>query len=92
MKFIFPQNYKYKNKILGIIDYSTAVINLIIYIIVYFFINIFFSKIKLKIFVFVLICFPCFLFSILGNGHESIYSVFKYLVKYIKSNKIYLYK
>lgn len=92
MKFIFPQNYKYKNKILGLIDYSTVIINIIIYAIVYFCVNLFFSRIKIKIFVFVLICFPCFLFSLLGNGHENIFSVFKYIIKYIKSNKLYLYK
>ena len=27
MKFIFPQNYNFKNKLLGIIDYSTAFFN-----------------------------------------------------------------
>ncbi len=92
MKFIFPQNYKYRYKILGLIDYSTAIINLVIYSVVYFIINIIFTQIKIKIFVFVLICFPCFLLSILSNEYENIFSVCKYIIKYIKSNKIYLYK
>lgn len=26
MKFIFPKNYTFKNKIFGIIDYSTALV------------------------------------------------------------------
>ena len=92
MKFIFPQNYKYKNKIFGLIDYSTAIINLIFYIIIYFFINLFFKQIKIKIFIFVLICFPCFLLSIIGSENENIFSIIKYVFKYIKSKKIYLYK
>ena len=35
MKFIFPQNYSFKNKFLGIIDYSTLIINLIFYIFIF---------------------------------------------------------
>ena len=29
MKFIFPQNYKFNKKILGLIDYQTALLNII---------------------------------------------------------------
>ena len=29
MKFIFPQNYCFKNKLFGIIDYSTLILNII---------------------------------------------------------------
>ena len=29
MKFIFPQNYKFNKKILGLIDYQTAILNTI---------------------------------------------------------------
>lgn len=92
MKFIFPRNYKYKNKLFGIIDYSTAIINLIFYIFIYFLINLFFKQIKLKIFLFVLICFPCFLISIINNDNENVFFIIKYFIKYIKSKKLYLYK
>ena len=92
MKFIFPRNYKYKNKLFGIVDYWTAIINLIFYIIIYFIINLFFVKIKIKIFLFVLTCFPFFLLSIINNENESIFSIIKYFIKYLKSKKIYLYK
>lgn len=92
MKFTFPRNYKYKNKIFGIIDYSTAIINIIFYLIVYFLIKLLFKKIQIKIFLFVLICFPCFLLSIVNNEKENIFSIIKYFIKYLKSKKIYLYK
>lgn len=92
MKFIFPQNYKFKNKIFGIIDYSTAIINLILYVTIYFFVNVIFSNLKIKIFVFILICFPCFLLSIIGGNHENVFSVLKYVLEYLKNKKIYLYK
>lgn len=92
MKFIFPKNYRYKNKIFGIIDYSTAIINLIFYVIVYFITNFIFKQISMKIFVFVLVCFPCFLLSIVGSERENVFFVIKYVLKYIKSKKLYLYK
>ena len=92
MKFIFPKNYRYKNKIFGIIDYSTAIINLIFYVIVYFITNFIFKQISMKIFVFVLVCFPCFLLSIVGRERENVFFVIKYVLKYIKSKKLYLYK
>ena len=92
MKFIFPQNYDFKNKILGIIDYSTAIINVIWYAFVYLIINIFNINLKIKIFIFVLFCFPFFLISVIGFTHENFLSVLIYFFKYLKSKKIYLYK
>ena len=92
MKFIFPKNYKYKNKIFGMFDYSTAIINLIFYIVVYFFINFFFIKVQLKIFLFILICFPCFLLSVINGDNENIFSLIKIFIKYLKSRKIYIFK
>lgn len=92
MKFIFPQNYKFKNKIFGVIDYSTAIVNLIIYVITYCIVNALFNKIEIKIFVFISICFPFFLISVIGFERENIFSIIKYFIKYLKSKKIYLYK
>ena len=92
MKFIFPQNYKFNNKILGLIDYSTAIINIMWYILIYIIINILFNSIKIKIFLFILLCFPFSLISIIGFNHENILSVIKYVVKFFKNRKIYLYK
>lgn len=92
MKFIFPQNYKFKNKIFGVMDYTTAIINIIIYVVVYYLLKIFIHSIKIKIFMFVLICFPCFLLSIINTNKENIFCVIKYIIKYIKNSKLYLYK
>lgn len=91
MKFIFPQNYKFNNKILGIIDYSTAIVNVVWYIFVFFIVNLIFNMIKIKIFVFILLCFPFFLISVIGFNHENIISVIGYTVKFLKNRKIYLY-
>ena len=48
MKFIFPQNYKFNNKILGVFDYSTAIINIVWYVFVYIIINFIFKFINNK--------------------------------------------
>ncbi len=64
MKFIFPKNYNFKNKILGIIDYSTALLNVSWYGIVFLFVNLLFNSLKIKIIIFILLCFPLFLFII----------------------------
>lgn len=92
MKFIFPQNYHFKNKILGIIDYQTAFVNLVWYIIVFIFVNIFFKSINLKITVLISLCFPLLLFSFSGFHGENIIDVIKYLFKFIVKQKLYFYR
>lgn len=92
MNFIFPQNYNLANKLLGIIDYSTLVVNLIWCIFIFCLINILFSNNNIKILFFILLCFPVSIFSIVGLNNENIISVLLYIIKFIKSPKLYLYK
>mgnify|MGYP000030141686 CR=1 FL=1 len=91
MKFIFPQNYHFKNKILGVIDYTTAFVNLIWYGLVFLIVNILFSSISVKVVIFILLCFPLLLFSFSGFNGENIVYVFIYMTKYIFRQKLYLY-
>ena len=91
MKFIFPQNYNFKLKLFGFIDYSTAILNILIWLITYFFINIFLKNLYIRLIVFISICFPILIISIIGINHENIIYVFKYLIKYLKNRHIYLY-
>lgn len=92
MKFIFPQNYNFSNKLFGLIDYSTAILNVVWYIFIFCFINLFFTNIQIKIFIFISLCFPLLIFSIVGFNHENIIYVFFYIVKFMKNRKIYLYR
>ena len=92
MKFIFPKNYNFKPKLLGFIEYSTAIFDIILGIFLYNFVNYFFTNINIKIYVFISLFFPIFLISILGINKESFISVFKYLFKFTKNQNIYLYK
>lgn len=92
MKFIIPQNFNFKSKLFGIIDYSTALFNVFWFAFVICLINIFKLGIYLKIFFVIVFSFPVLLFSIIGFNHESIVYVLLYMLKYLFSQKIYLYK
>lgn len=91
MKFIFPQNYNFKNKLFGVLEYSTLILNIIWDLFIFLLINLFFNNNNIKIFIFIIFCLPVFLFSIIGFNHENILSIFIYLFKYIKNNKLYFY-
>ena len=92
MKFIIPQNYNFKNKILGIFDYSTVFFNIIWYIIIFSLLQLLFNNWNIKIFLLISFCFPITLFSVIGFNREPIIYVFKYIIKYLLSTKLYLYK
>lgn len=92
MKFIFPQNYNLKSKIFGLIDCSTAIVNIIWYIFVFCLCNLIIKNLTIKIFLFIILSMPLLLFSIIGFNHENILYVMFYLIKYVQSPKIYLYK
>lgn len=91
MKFIFPQNYNLKNKLFGIIDYSSLFVNIIWDLFIFCLINLIFNNLTLKIFIFIILCMPLFLFSIIGLNNENIFYVLSYLLKFIFSNKIFLF-
>ncbi len=92
MKFIFPQNYNFKNKLLGVLDYSTAFANLLWDILVLLLVHFLFQDLTLKIFIFVILCFPLFLFSFAGFNGENILYVFSYLIRFSCKPKLFLYK
>ena len=82
MKFIFPQNYNFKNKLFGVIDYSTAILNLLWIVFICFICNLFFRRI---------LCFPLFLFSLIGFNNENILYVIFYFFKFLLRPKIYVF-
>ena len=92
MNFIIPKNYKFKPKLLGLIDYQTALLDSIWAGILYLFVNAIFSSITTKIYFFIGLFLPFLLFSIIGVNNENIFSVIFYLIKFYKKQKIYLFK
>ncbi len=92
MKFIFPQNYDFNTKLFGLIDYSTAILNIVWGILIYVLVNIIFLSLNLKIFFFIVLVFPILLFSVIGINGENVIYVCSYLLKYIIKQKLYFYE
>lgn len=92
MKFIFPQNYNFNHKLLGIFDTTTLIVNGIWSLFVFCFLNLLFHNLNIKIFLFIILVFPFLLFSIIGFNHENILYVIYYILKFLRRPKVYLYK
>ena len=90
-KFVFPQNYNFKNKLFGFIDYSTLFFNILYSAFLFCILDIFIKSFSIKISLFIILYFPLLIFSITGFNHENIIYVLIYLFKFFKSKKIYLY-
>lgn len=91
MKFIFPKNYNFKYKLLGFIDYWTAILDAIIGFVLFGIINIFIHTISTKIYIFIIIYIPILLFSIFGLANENLLSVIYYMFKFFKNRGVFLY-
>ena len=92
MKFIFPQNFNFKNKLFGIIDYPTMIFNLIYFLILLFICNLLIKNLTLKIIIIIFMYLPIFLLSVIDFNHENILYFFWYILKFYFKPKIYLYK
>lgn len=92
MKFIFPRNFEFKQKIFGIFDYSTILINILWYCVLFFILNLIFLNLNTKIFFTISFGFPLTIFSIVGLNDNSIIYILKYLIKYLFRPKVYLFK
>lgn len=91
MKFIFPRNYNFKNKLFGVFDYSTIILNIVWDVFIFCLVNLIFTDISIKSIIFIIFCFPLLLFSISGIQHENVLIFITYLLKFLFSNKIYLF-
>ena len=92
MKFIFPQNYNLNKKLLGIIDYSVAIADLVWGIFVFFLINSLFKVLSIKIFLCITLVFPIIILSVVGVDGENFLYFLSYVLKYIFKQKLYLYE
>ena len=92
MKFIFPQNYNFNTKLLGIIDYSVAIADLIWGVMVFFIVNLLIKSLSIKIFLSIILVFPVVIFSIAGVDGENLLYFLSYILKYFFKQKLYLYE
>ena len=91
MNFIFPENYNFKNKIFGMFDYSTAIINFAWGFLIFRILKSMPILLNLKITIFITLYFPLLLFSLFGFNHENIIYFISYMVKFIKRRKVYFF-
>ena len=91
MHFIFPENYNFKNKIFGMFDYSTAIINFAWGFLIFRILKSMPILLNLKITIFITLYFPLLLFSLFGFNHENIIYFISYMVKFIKRRKVYFF-
>lgn len=92
MNFIIPKNYNFKNQLFGIIDYTTAIFNTIWNVLLYFILKNIEITISIKICIFSSISFPVLLLTLIGFNNESPIYTIKYLLNYLKSQKVFLFK
>ena len=91
MKFIIPENYDFKNRLFGFMDYSTALFNVLWALFVLLLVNILPLSINIKVGAFITLYFPLLIFSVFGFHNENIIYVLTYLFHFIKNSKIYFY-
>ena len=91
MKFIFPRNFDFKTKLLGVFDYLTIIINIIYDLFVFSICNLLFNNINIIIFICISLCFPLLILSIVGLNNENVFLVLIYIFKYFFKPKLYLY-
>ena len=91
MKFIIPQNYNFKNRLCGFMDYSTAIFNVVWMLLVFLLVSLFSFSLNIKIAIFITLYFPLFLFSVFGFNNENIVYVIFYILKFIKNRKVYFF-
>lgn len=92
LKFIFPQNYSFKNKLFGIIDYTTILLNVLWCSFVFLIVFLIFKDWSFRIFLLITFSFPLILFSIVGFQGENILNVFSYLFHFIFCQKLFFFK
>ena len=91
MKFIFPQNYNFQTKLFGFIEYSTAIFNIIYWIILYTILNIFITNLTLKLSIFIILALPIFILSITGIYKENFLNILYYIFKYFLNCNVYVF-
>lgn len=91
MKFIIPQNFIFKNKLLGLMDYQTAILNVVWALIIVFIAYLFPFSMNFKIGLFIIMYFPLLIFSIFGFNNENILYVFSYINSFLKNRRVYFY-
>lgn len=91
MNFIFPKNYNYSFKFMGMFSYLSILVNIIWALVVYFLVSLLFTSFIVKLYGFIILFLPVCLFTLLNKSNENILIVLFFLAKYIIKPKVYFY-
>ena len=90
MNFIIPQNFNFKNKFLGLIDYPTLILDFVYLTFLNSLLNIFIHDLLVKLIFIIILFFPIFLLSLFSFNNESFIYVLFYIIKYYCSPRLYI--
>ena len=91
-KYIFPLNYKYSAKFLGIIEYSTLLPIVIYSAVLIFILYLFRIDFFISFCIFIVKVLPFLLLLSVGINNQSAISYVKAVYTFYKNSKLYLYK
>ncbi len=91
MKYLIPENYDYKNKLFGILDYKSAIFIVIFIFIVWNVLGLFIKNIITLISLMIILCLPIILLIFYNSSNENFINLVYYFVKYLIKPKIYFY-
>jgi len=91
MNFIFPKNYNFSFKFLGIFSYSSIIINFVYGVILFSVFSLLFRTFLIKFYLFIIFFIPFFLFTSLNHSNENILITLSYILKFLFHHKIYFY-
>ena len=91
MNFIFPKNYNFSFKFLGIFNYFSILINIIWGVFLYFILSFFLHSFIVKFYIFIILFLPVCLFSLLNKSNENFLLIMVIVFKYLYRPKVYFY-
>lgn len=91
MNFIFPQNYNFKTKFLGVLDYTSAIFCIVWSILVFFISKSIFNSVQVIISCCIIFILPIIIFCFVGFNGENIGTVIRYMFLYFIRPKIYVF-
>ena len=91
-KYIFPMNYTYSSKFLGILDYKTLVPLSIYASVLIFLLHILKIDFFIAFGIFIFLTLPPLLLLSIGINNQPAISYFKAIYYFSKNSKLYLFK
>ena len=91
-EFIFPMNYKKKEKFLGIVDYKCIFVISILALGVFFLLKNLNIEVILKVSIFIVVVGFFSILILVGVNGENMVDFLYFVLKYLTSEKIYVFR